>query len=74
MNAPSCTCPSCSSATLVGSPAAGFCTSCGGLSIAGTSIPLLAVVLGVLALRAFTITRSGRRAHPTPRLARLAAA
>jgi hypothetical protein len=35
---------------------------------------LLAVVLGVLALRAFTITRSVRRGHSTPRLAPLAVA
>jgi len=56
-----CACPSCSSATLVGSPAAGLCTSCGSVSLAGTTVPLVVLVLAALAARAFVLARRGER-------------
>ncbi len=70
----SCTCSSCSTATLVGSNAVGLCTSCGSLSLAGTAVPLIGVVLAALAARALILARRGSR---TPLLAarvRIAAA
>lgn len=66
MSTESCTCSSCSTATLVGSEAVGLCTSCGSLSLAGTAVPLIVVVLATLAVRALILARRGPR---TPLLA-----
>jgi hypothetical protein len=53
MTTATCPCPSCSTTSLVGVEAASLCTSCGSLSLAGTAIPLVAVVIVALAARAF---------------------
>ena len=66
MTTETCACPSCSSATLVGSHAAGLCTSCGSVSLAGTTVPLVVLVLAALAARAFFLAHRGPR---TPLLA-----
>lgn len=66
MTTETCACPSCSSATLVGSQTAGVCTSCGSVSLAGTTVPLVVVVMVALAARAFILARRGPQ---TPLLA-----
>lgn len=63
MTTETCACPFCSSAILVGSQAAGLCTSCGSVSLAGTTVPLVVLVLAALAARAFVLAR---RAPRTP--------
>lgn len=77
MTTNACTCPSCSTATLVGSEAIGLCTSCGSLSLAGTAVPLVAVVLVALAARALFVasrTRASHRSTPATACPRLQAA
>lgn len=74
MNAHACACPSCSTTTLVGSEAIGLCTSCGSLSLAGTAVPLVAIVLVALAARALFVasrTRASRRSATVTAPARL---
>jgi hypothetical protein len=62
MTIETCACPSCSTATLIGSDAVGLCTSCGSLSLAGTAVPLVAVVIAALAVRALFVARRMRPA------------
>ena len=61
MTVETCTCPSCSTATLIGSESVGLCTSCGALSLAGTAVPLVAVVVAALAVRALLVARRVRQ-------------
>ncbi|MBM4007416.1 MAG: hypothetical protein FJ292_07640 [Planctomycetes bacterium] len=58
-----CTCPACASTTMIGSENVGFCTSCGTLSLAGNAVPLVAIMLVALALRARSVL-SGRVRSP----------
>jgi hypothetical protein len=77
MTTHTCACPSCSTTTLVGSEAIGLCTSCGSLSLAGTAVPLVAVVLVALAARALFVasrTHASRRSAPAMARPRLQAA
>lgn len=59
-------CPACSHPTLVGTPAAGACSSCGAIAVAGNAVPLAVLLVAALAVRALLLRgRWTRRAAST---------